>query len=379
MEQKPSSPLTPPAPGLVKRIKVPVKRPAVPAAQPAGAPVPRPPQPGVKMVKVPVKRIKVPVAKAPAAVPPAAPAPRPPQAAVPPRPAAPIPPAPAVKVPPPPRPNYIEPEPEAKKKPLQVRRSAARYVPIVYELPEDLLDRIDARETIPEKFFLFYLYARSLAEFNAKRDGYDFPEMLIDIPKDVREAVELIDDVDKDVYEAILDDLVEMTPFIPELERVTESNMPLEKAMQLELQKIQKMGKPSAGQKIAIAYMMIMADMQAISYKLEMRQIEEEEEDTIDEIKSIEEEEKEMKRAFTEAIKRKNFPVDAEKLVRNYFSLAKKDPDKAYQTLITNPLFFSPIQMERLPSRFFGLVKPGPKDAIAVNKKLASFLKNLKA
>ena len=170
-----------------------------------------------------------------------------------------------------------------------------------------------------------------------------------------------------------------MTPFIPELERVTESNMPLEKAMQLELQKIQKMGKPSAGQKIAIAYMMIMADMQAISYKLEMRQIEEEEEDTIDEIKSIEEEEKEMKRAFTEAIKRKNFPVDAEKLVRNYFSLAKKDPDKAYQTLITNPLFFSPIQMERLPSRFFGLVKPGPKDAIAVNKKLASFLKNLKA
>lgn len=369
MEKRPASLNTAPTPasasgkGPVKMIKVPVKRPVAPGSAP--------PPPGKTMVK----RIKVPVGKAPA------PAPRP---APPPAMAAPRPPAPPAAVPTQtPQPNVI---PRAAssaamdepKRPLQARRSAAKYKRIVYEVPDDFMDRIDDRETIPEKLFLFYLYARSLAEANAEMDGYNFPEMLIEVPKDVKEAAELIDDVDGDVYEAILDDLIELSPFIPELERVMQNEAPLEKVMQQEVQRVQKMGHPSSGQSIAIAYLMIMADMQAIAYKLEMREIEDEEDETIEEIRSIEDEEKEMKRAFINAIKRKGFPVDADKLIRNYFSLAKKDSEKAYQTLITNPLFFSPIQMEKLPKKFFGLVKPGPKEAIAVNKRLASFLKNLK-
>ena len=92
----------------------------------------------------------------------------------------------------------------------------------------------------------------------------------------------------------------------------------------------------------------------------------------------IEEGERALKQRFIQAIERRRFPVNARKLINNYFNLSRKEPDKAYHTLITNPLYFSPIQMERLPKKFFGLVKPGPKDAAAVNKRLASYLKSLK-
>ena len=95
-------------------------------------------------------------------------------------------------------------------------------------------------------------------------------------------------------------------------------------------------------------------------------------------IKELDEEEKNIKERMITAVKRKRFPVDAKKLVNNYFGLAKRDPDKAYETLITNPLFFSPILLEQMPKKFFGLIKPSAKDAIAVNKQMAAFFKSLK-
>ena len=97
----------------------------------------------------------------------------------------------------------------------------------------------------------------------------------------------------------------------------------------------------------------------------------------INNIKQSEKETNDLKKRFITAIERKKFPVDAQKLVDNYFNLAKKDPKKAYQTLITNPLFFSPIQLEKMPKKMFG--KPSAAEASAVNKRLASFLKGLKA
>ena len=92
-----------------------------------------------------------------------------------------------------------------------------------------------------------------------------------------------------------------------------------------------------------------------------LSEIDKEQQDIVDGIRSMEEEEKAMKHDFIVAIQRKGFPVNATKLINNYFTLAKKDPEKAYQTLITNPLYFSPIQMDRLPKKFFGLIPAGPK------------------
>ena len=47
--------------------------------------------------------------------------------------------------------------------------------------------------------------------------------------------------------------------------------------------------------------------------------------------------------------------------------------------LETNPATFAPIQVDKIPARFFGMIKPKPEDGIKINKKLGKFLKKLKA
>lgn len=88
---------------------------------------------------------------------------------------------------------------------------------------------------------------------------------------------------------------------------------------------------------------------------------------------------KERQRKFTEAIKKKNFPIDAEKLISNYFRVAQKDIDGAYKALTTNPAIFAPIDFAKIKPRFFGLIKVSPKDGIRVNISIGNFLKKLKA
>lgn len=345
----------PPARPPMKKIKVLVKR---PVSSPSAAPAPQ-----SKMIKVPVNR---PPASAPTGVPQKKIIKRPVPTA-----------APAAQPAPSsaPRPTASRP-PASSQTPKVINGVAVK--PLVYDVPEDLLDRIDAREKIPEKLFLFYIYARTLAEQNAERDGYTFPAMMIDLPKDTLEAAKLVEEIDEDIFDAILDDILELAPFIPGMERVIQSRHPLDEIIAAEVRRVQSQDVVSRAQQLVMAYLMVLVDMETIQHKLELHEIKDEENELIEEIQDMEEEEKELKQDFINAIKRKGFPVDAERLINNYFTLAKREPEKAYQTLITNPLFFSPIQMEKLPKRLFGLIKPSANDAIAVNKKLASFLKHLK-
>ncbi len=88
---------------------------------------------------------------------------------------------------------------------------------------------------------------------------------------------------------------------------------------------------------------------------------------------------KERQQKFTEAVKKKNFPIDAEKLISNYFRVAQKDIDGAYKALTTNPAIFAPIDFGKIKPRFFGLVKVSPKDGIRVNLEIGKFMKKLKA
>ena len=329
---------------LVKKIKVLVKRPVAPApAAPAmvKTPVTRP-----VMIKVPVKR-------------PAAPA------AVPQTPAR----APA--------PQTVPARPIDRKNTRRFARGK-EIKPLIYEVPLDLIERVNARKRIPEKLFLLFIFARTLAEQNAQRDGYKFPPMLIDLPKDTLEAAEMIDDVDEDIYDALLSDFREIAPFVPGLERVMISREPVEDLIDDEVRRAQNQDALTSAQQVVLAFLMILADMKMVQQNLELHEISKEQKNAVDDIRAMEADEKAMKRDFIVAIQRKGFPVNATKLVNNYFTLAKKDPEKAYQTLITNPLYFSPIQMDRLPKKFFGLIPPGPKEARAVNKRLATFLKHLK-
>lgn len=86
----------------------------------------------------------------------------------------------------------------------------------------------------------------------------------------------------------------------------------------------------------------------------------------------------ERKLKFIEEIRKRNFPVDADRLVTNYFRTAAKDADGAYNALIVNPAVYAPIEINKIKPRFFGLLKVSPKDGIRENHRLGEFLKHLK-
>lgn len=88
---------------------------------------------------------------------------------------------------------------------------------------------------------------------------------------------------------------------------------------------------------------------------------------------------RERKQRFIEALKKQNFPIDAERLINNYFKTANKDPEGAFRVLITNPAVYAPIETDKIKSRFFGLIKPTPEDGIRENHRIGAFLKKMKA
>ncbi len=82
---------------------------------------------------------------------------------------------------------------------------------------------------------------------------------------------------------------------------------------------------------------------------------------------------------YVAAIEEKEFPINAERLVTNYFKTSRKDADGAYKMLTNNPATFAPIEVSKIKARFFGMIKAKPEDGIRINKELGAFLKKLKA
>jgi len=127
-----------------------------------------------------------------------------------------------------------------------------------------------------------------------------------------------------------------------------------------------------------ISYVEILIDMESceLTYRAKLAKYQEKH------IKKILYEEylarKERQRKFTEAVQKKNFPIDAERLISNYFRVAQKDVDGAYKALTTNPAIFAPIDFSKIKPRFFGLIKVSPKDGIRLNIEIGKFLKKLK-
>ena len=127
-----------------------------------------------------------------------------------------------------------------------------------------------------------------------------------------------------------------------------------------------------------ISYVEIIIDTESceISYKMKLAKYQEQH------IKKIMYEEylarKERQQRFIDALKKRDFPVDAERLITNYFRTAQKDVDGAFKALTTNPAIFAPIDFNKIKPRFFGLVKVSPKDGIRLNIEIGKFLKKLK-
>lgn len=128
-----------------------------------------------------------------------------------------------------------------------------------------------------------------------------------------------------------------------------------------------------------ISYVEILIEMEGCEIALEERRLKAKRRKIEREIYEEHQRRIERKQRYIEAIRKKKFPVDAERLVNNYFKTAQKDPDSAYQVLINNPAVYAPIDTSKLQPRFFGLIKPTPQDGIRVNRELGCYLKKIKA
>ena len=127
-----------------------------------------------------------------------------------------------------------------------------------------------------------------------------------------------------------------------------------------------------------ISYVEILIEMEGCEIAIEERRLKAQRRKIEKEIYEEHQRRLERKQRYIEAIKKKDFPIDAERLVTNYFRTAQKDPDGAYQVLINNPAVYAPIDTAKIKPRFFGLIKPTPQDGIRINREIGDFLKKLK-
>lgn len=128
-----------------------------------------------------------------------------------------------------------------------------------------------------------------------------------------------------------------------------------------------------------ISYVEILIEMEGCDIQYETRKLKAERHKIEKEIYEAHQARVERSQKYIEAIKKKEFPIDAERLVKNFFKTSNKDADGAYKMLTTNPATFSPIEINKIKPRFFGLIKVTPQDGIRVNKEIGEFIKNLKA
>ena len=92
-------------------------------------------------------------------------------------------------------------------------------------------------------------------------------------------------------------------------------------------------------------------------------------------IREFQRQRRDLIRRFVAKMEPEKFPINAEKMFKNYLHMADLDAEKAWDALITNPAFFSPIIVEDANGNRIVSVE----NAKAVNKKIGSFLKKIKA
>ena len=128
-------------------------------------------------------------------------------------------------------------------------------------------------------------------------------------------------------------------------------------------------------QMAVVSYVEILFEIEGCEIAYEKRLLEYEHRKIEEEI--IEEHRKRGERArkYVDAIEKKKFPINAERLVHGYFKVAGKDPEGSFQALTTNPAIFAPIEIDKIKPKFFGLIKPTPRDGLIFNRKIGDFLK----
>lgn len=131
-------------------------------------------------------------------------------------------------------------------------------------------------------------------------------------------------------------------------------------------------------QMAVVSYVEILFEIEGCEITYEKRLLEYEHRKIEEEIIEEHRRRGERARKYIRAIEKKDFPINAERLISGYFKTSFKDPVGSFAALTTNPAIFSPIEIDKIKSRFFGLIRPTPRDGIMYNRKIGDFLKKLK-
>ncbi len=124
-----------------------------------------------------------------------------------------------------------------------------------------------------------------------------------------------------------------------------------------------------------ISYVETMIELEGCEIDYEARKLKYQRRQLEKEIYEAHQRRVETTKKYIQAIKNKKFPIDAERLVNNYFRLSNKDPEGSFKALTTNPATFAPIDFSKIPDKFFGMIKAKPQDGIRINQKIGEFLK----
>ena len=127
-----------------------------------------------------------------------------------------------------------------------------------------------------------------------------------------------------------------------------------------------------------VSYVEILFEIEGCEIAYERRLLEFERRKIEEEIIKEHHRRAEVIQRYIQAIKKQNFPINAERLINGYFKVANKDPEGSFEALTTNPAIFAPIEIDKIKPSFFGLIKPTPRTGIIYNRKIGQFLKKLK-
>lgn len=131
-------------------------------------------------------------------------------------------------------------------------------------------------------------------------------------------------------------------------------------------------------QMAVVSYVEILFEIEGCEIAYEKRLLEFEHRKIEEEIMEEHRKRAAIARKYIEAIEKKKFPINAERLINGYFKVAAKDPDGSFEALTTNPAIFAPIEIDKIKPSFFGMIKPTPRTGMIYNRKIGDFLKKLK-
>ena len=126
-------------------------------------------------------------------------------------------------------------------------------------------------------------------------------------------------------------------------------------------------------QKLLFDYLNLTLDVEEARLKEEGENLYDQLEDALYQLQKKQTQQEDIIDLYAKKIKDAGFHVDAHALIRNYLKMMKKDKNEAWNVLITNPAYFSPIITTEGDKQILT-----PQKAIDENKKLALFLKGVK-